>query len=95
MLAGCSTTAPRISTLTVDQAGALAQELANAKAQTLYKCQPFRSSPPAQFVQGHWVWHQLQAAGTGDIEATVEFAADGAEPNVGVTWLDSRDPLGP
>jgi hypothetical protein len=90
MLAGCSTTAPRTSTLTAEQAGVLAQQLANDKAQTLYNCQPFRNAPPAQFVQGHWTWHQQQAQGLGDVDATVEFAANGAEPKVSVVQLESR-----
>jgi hypothetical protein len=93
MLGACSTTAPRASKLTADQAGSLAQQLANEKAQTLYNCQPFRKGPPAQFVQGHWSWHHIQAQGHGDIEGTVEFAADGAEPKVRVVWLDSLPKL--
>ena len=90
MLAGCSTTAPRPTTLTADQAGALALKLANEKAQALFHCQPFHNGPPARFVQGHWTWHQLQAAGQADIEATVEFEANGAEPKVKVVPLESR-----
>jgi len=93
MLAGCNPTAPRSTTLTADQAGALAQRLANEKAQALFNCQPFRNSAPAQFVQGRWTWHQLQAAGQADVEATVEFEANGAEPKVKVVPLDSRSSL--
>ena len=93
MLGGCSTTVPRTSTLTADQARSLAQQLANEKAQTLYNCQPFRNSPPAQFIQGHWSWRHLQAQGLGDFEGTVEFAASGAEPKVRVVWLDSLPKL--
>lgn len=72
------------------QAGALAQRLANEKAQTLFNCQPFRNRSPAKFVQGHWVWHDLRGQGAGDIEATVEFALDGANPDVRVVQLDNR-----
>jgi hypothetical protein len=89
-LLGCSSTAPRTTTLTAEQAGAVAQRLANEKAQTLFNCQPFRNGQPARFVQGHWTWHRFQAEGQGDLEATVEFDADGAEPKVRVVLLDSR-----
>jgi hypothetical protein len=95
ILVGCSTTPTRTATLTADQAGTLAQQLANEKAQTLYGSQPFRNGPPARFAQGHWTWHDLRARGQGDIEATVEFAADGADPKVTVLWLDSRSIPGP
>ena len=88
-LLGCRSTTPRATPLTADQAGALAQKLANEKAQTLFNCQPFRNGPPAQFVQGHWAWHAFRAQGAGDIDATVEFAADGAKPSVSVTQLYS------
>ena len=88
-LLGCSSTAPRATPLTADQAGALAQKLANEKAQTLFNCQPFRNGPPAKFVQGHWAWHAFRAQGAGDIDATVEFEADGAKPSVSVTQLYS------
>jgi HEAT repeat protein len=47
--------------MTPDKARSLAEHLANEKAQALDKCQPFRNGPPAQFVQGHWTWHRLQA----------------------------------
>jgi len=89
-LFGCSSTKPRTGTLTADQAGGLAQQLANEKAQALFNCQPFRDSAPAQFVQGHWAWHDRRGQGIGDIEATVEFAVDGAKPNVSVTQLYSN-----
>ena len=80
----------RASTLTAAQAQALARRLANEKAQELYHCQPFKDGPPAQWVQGYWVWHDGRAQGTLDIEATVKFAADGTSPDVNVTLLDSR-----
>ena len=90
LLAGCGTTRTPTRALTAGEAGSLAQQLANEKAHALYNCQPFRSGPPARFVEGHWTWHRLQAQGQGDMEATVEFAANGAEPKVTVVWLDSR-----
>lgn len=84
------------STLTGAQALALAQQLANEKAQTLYNCQPFRNGPPAKLVQGYWVWHDQRGQGAGDVEATVKFAADGTNPDVNVILLDSRSrQLGP
>ena len=88
-LGGCSTT-PHSTTLNAERAARLAQRLANEKAQTLYNCQPFRNGPPAHFVEGRWVWHDLRAHGTADIEATVDFASDGAKPSVNVALLDSR-----
>jgi hypothetical protein len=78
------------SMLTGAQAEALAEKLANEKAQALYHCQPFRNGTPAQWVQGYWVWHDLRAQGTLDLEATVKFAADGTHPDVRVILLDSR-----
>ena len=89
-LLGCSSTTPRTTTLTAEQAGAVAQRLANEKAQTLFHCQPFRNRPPAEFVQGHWTWYDLRGQGSGDVEATVEFEANGAKPKTSVVWLESR-----
>ena len=77
------------SLMTSDEAGSLAEHLANEKAQALYNRQPFRNGPPARFVRDHWTWHHLQGQGLRDIEATVEFAADGAEPKVTVVRLES------
>jgi hypothetical protein len=79
--------------LTADQAGLLAQQLANEKAQALYNCQPFRDAPPAQWVQGRWQWYRLQAQGQGDMEAAVEFSANGTGPKVTVVRLESRSSL--
>ena len=90
LLAGCSSTATHPRTLTADEAGLLAQQLANEQAQRIYNCQPFHNGPLAQFVQGHWTWYDLKAQGPGDAEATVEFQADGTKPKVRVIWLDSR-----
>ena len=83
----------RTGPLTGAQAEALAEQLANAKAKALYNCQPFRKGTPAQFVQGHWVWHDLRGQGSLDVEATVKFAADGTNPEVDVILLDSRHSL--
>ena len=80
----------RPDALTGAQAETLAERLANEKAQALYNCQPFRNGPPAQLVQGSWVWHDLRAQGIGDVEATVKFEADGTNPDVEVIRLDSR-----
>ena|ERR1019366_1787550 len=89
-LLGCSSTTPHTTTLTAKQAGVVAQRLANEKAQTLFHCQPFRNSPLAEFVQGHWTWHDLRGQGSGDVEATVEFEANGAKPKTSIVWLESR-----
>jgi beta-lactamase regulating signal transducer with metallopeptidase domain len=80
----------RAGTLTAAQAQALALRLANEKAQALYHRQPFRDGPPAQWVQGQWVWQAEQGQGTLDIEAIVKFAQDGTNPDVNVRLLDSR-----
>jgi beta-lactamase regulating signal transducer with metallopeptidase domain/tetratricopeptide (TPR) repeat protein len=78
--------------LTAAQAGALAEQLANAKAQALYKFQPFGSGPPAELVAGNWVWHDLRGHGSLDVDATVKFGADGTNPEVDVILL-SNAPL--
>ena len=77
------------TTLTPEQAGSLAQQLANERAQTLYNCQPFYKVQPARLADSHWSWHQLQGQAKGDMEAKVEFKQDGAEPNVSVMRLES------
>jgi hypothetical protein len=84
-MVGCTRTA----TLTSDEAGSLAQQLANEKAQALYHCQPFQKAEPAQLIEGHWVWHQIQGQGKGDLEAKIQFRADGADPKVTLTQLES------
>src|SRR5215471_21551508 len=88
-MVGCSSTAPRTANLTSDKAGSLAQQLANEKAQSLYHCQPFQKAEPAQLIEGHWLWHQIRGQGRGDLEAKVEFRADGADPKVILTRLES------
>lgn len=89
LLTGCSTTAPRTSSLTPDTAGSLAQRLANEKAQAAYDFQPFRKAEPAKFIGDHWTWHQIRGRGKGDMEAKIEFRADGSDPRVSVTRLES------
>lgn len=81
LLTGCART-PRGPALTPDQAKTLALQLANDKAYFLYHCRPFRDGQPAQLVAGHWVWSARQGLGHGDIEAQVEFAADGSTNQV-------------
>lgn len=86
---GCSTTRPH-ARLTPHQAEAKALELANRKASELYNCKPFRNGPSAQFSRGRWVWFARQGYGEGDLEATVELAANGSTNRVEVQLLDNR-----
>jgi len=92
LLVGCASTHQSAS-LTADQAKTVAMRLANDKASTLYHCQPFRDGQSAQFVAGHWLWVQQQGFGHGDIQATVEIAANGSTNNVDVQLLDSKLPF--
>jgi hypothetical protein len=78
LLVGCTST-HQTASLTADQAKAVAIRLANEKAASTYHSQPFHDGQPPSFVAGHWVWRQLA---TGDIEATVELAADGSTNSV-------------
>ena len=89
LLAGCSST-PHSHALSAEQATTLARKLANEQAQAQYHCQPFRDGASAQLVQGRWVWQDLKAQGTLDVEGSVSFAADGASPSVSVILLDNR-----
>ena len=86
-MAGC--TKPRNSALTTAEATSLALQLANEKAQALYQCRPYRDGPVAQLVDGCWVWHARRGQGQVDLEATVKFSTNGAEPNVTVVLLDN------
>ena len=89
VLAGCRSAGPhRASTLTADEARALARQLANEQARSAYGWQPFWNGAPAQFVHGRWVWNDRRAYGIGDVEATVSFAADGTSRSVDVLLLD-------
>jgi hypothetical protein len=83
LLVGCTSTHQTVS-LTADQAKAVAIQLANEKAAATYHSQPFHDGQPPSFVAGHWTWRQL---GTGDIEATVELAADGSTNSVALIRL--------
>ena len=78
LLVGCTST-HQTASLTADQAKVVAIRLANEKAAVTYHSQPFHDGQPPSFVAGHWTWRQL---GTGDIEATVELAADGSTNSV-------------
>ena len=83
LLVGCTSTHQKVS-LTADQAKAVAIRLANEKAAATYHSQPFQDGQSPDFVAGHWTWRQL---GTGDIEATVELAADGSTNSVTINQL--------
>src|ERR1039457_5061082 len=83
LLVGCTST-HQTASLTANQAKAVAIRLANEKADTTYHSQPFDDGQPPSFVAGHWTWRQL---GTGDIEATVELAADGSTNSVTIIHL--------
>jgi len=78
-------------TLTAERAKTVAMRLANDKAFTLYHCQPFRDGQPARFVAGQWVWIDLQGFGHGDIQATVQLAANGSTNSVDLKLLDSQN----
>jgi hypothetical protein len=91
LLAGCSTSTPRTASLTADRAGVVARGLANAKARSLYDCQPFADGSPARFVGGRWLWHDRRAHGLCDLEASVELAEDGSARRVDVILLDGRE----
>jgi hypothetical protein len=88
LVAGCTT--PKDSPLTAQQARLTAVHLANSKASELYHCQPFSSNQPARFSEGRWIWSDQQGYGLGDIEATVELAADGTTNRVDLKLLESR-----
>lgn len=87
LLVGCASTHQSAS-LTAVQAQIVALRLANDKASTFYHRQPFHDGQPARFVADHWVWTDKQAFGRGDLEATVELAADGSTNNVDLNLLD-------
>jgi hypothetical protein len=89
LLVGCAGTR-QTALLTAEQAKTVAIRLANDKAFTLYHHQPFQDGQPAQFVAGRWVWVTKQGFGLGDIQATVELAADGSTNNVGLQVFYSQ-----
>src|SRR5450755_3138992 len=86
LLVGCTST-HQTASLTADQAKAVAIRLANEKAAVTYHGQPFHDGQPASFVAGRWTWRQI---GAGDIEATVELAADGSTNSVTLNQLSDR-----
>jgi hypothetical protein len=90
LLVGCTST-HQTTSLTADQAKAVALQLANDKASIIYHCQPFRDGQPARVVAGHWVWTEQRGYGHGDIQATVELAMDGSTHSVDVQLLDNRE----
>src|SRR5674476_356585 len=90
ILVGCESSRQRAS-LTIQQATTTAMRLANDKASTLYQHQPFVAGQSAQFVAGHWLWVARQGFGRGDIQATVELAADGSTNNVDLQLFDSQN----
>ena len=92
ILVGCESSRQCVS-LTADQAKTLAMGLANDKAATLYHSQPFVAGQPAKFVAGHWLWVARQGFGRGDIQATVELAADGSTNRVDLQLLDNQNIL--
>jgi hypothetical protein len=86
-----SVSSQQSASLTSDQAKTVAVQLANQKADTLYHCQPFQDGQPAKFAQGHWVWSDLRGYGHGDIQVTVELAANGSTNDVDIELFDSQD----
>jgi hypothetical protein len=78
------------ATLTPEEARVLARAIANQKAKELYDCEPFGNGPPAQFVDGDWLWFDRRGQGPADIEATVQLAGDGSIRSVDVILLDLR-----
>ena len=82
-LAGCTSMRPSAS-LSAGQATALAVQLANDKASTICHRKPFLDGQPAAFVSGRWTWRELAP---GDVEATVELAADGSTNSVAINIL--------
>ena len=90
LLVGCASSHQSAS-LTPDQARTLAIRLANDRAATVYQFQPFRDGQSAHLVAGHWVWAGRQGFGRGDLQVTVELAADGSTNDVALLLLDSHD----
>ena len=92
LLVGCSSSRQGAS-LTAEQAKTVAMRLANAKASSLYHCEPFRDGQSAQFVAGHWLWAERQGFGHSDFQVAVELAADGSTNNVDLQLLVSQGRL--
>jgi hypothetical protein len=79
--------------LTAEQAQETARQLANNQAATLYHCRPFDTGHAAKFEAGRWMWAAQQSFGEGDIQATVELAADGLTNSVKLQLMDNRSLL--
>ena len=90
ILVGCKSSQQSAS-LTTEQATITATRLANDKASALYQHQPIVAGQPAQFVAGHWLWVARHGFGSGDIQATVELAADGSTNKVDLQLFDSKN----
>jgi hypothetical protein len=86
LLVGCTGT-HQTASLTADQAKVIAIRLANKQAAATFHTQPFHGGQPPSFEAGHWTWKQL---GPGDIEATVELAADGSTNSVVLNQLADK-----
>ncbi|HEY3760721.1 MAG TPA: hypothetical protein VGN23_03140 [Verrucomicrobiae bacterium] len=88
ILTGCETSHTGAD-LTPDQAGALAMQLANDKAQQLVHQRPFQMNHPAEFENGHWIWDETMGVKRLDFEARVELAPDGSTNKVDLRMLDN------
>jgi hypothetical protein len=76
-----------------EEAARFASLAANQRARELFDCEPFGDERPARLIDGRWVWSDSRGQGRSDLEATVEFAADGTVQSVDVLWLDSSPGL--
>jgi hypothetical protein len=95
LVAGCASSPPGPA-LTAEQAASLAVQLANDKASTFYRIQPFHDGRPAQFTARHWIWTDRRGVGQMDMQVTVELAADGSTNCVDLRVFDSMNRyLGP
>jgi uncharacterized protein YcfL len=94
LFVGCSSTrqspTSTSTSLTSLQATTLAMKLANDKASAAYNCHPFKKQEPILFLQGHWLWIGREGLGHGDIQATVDLAADGSTNNVVLQLLSNQ-----
>jgi hypothetical protein len=86
ILFGCKGHQQRVP-ISGERAKLLAIRLANDKATSIYHRSPFHDGQPANFLDGHWYWRQLT---DGDLEATVELAADGSTNKVTLTLLTTK-----
>jgi hypothetical protein len=87
LLVGCESSQTNTS-ITSAQAAAISLQLANDKADASYHRRPFQNNQPARFKDGRWVWTDGHGAGTLDIQATVELAANGSTNSVDIKILD-------